>query len=43
MKVFLKNKIKSSYVLGYLLELIIKIWPFGKKKTFPKIPGSFFA
>jgi hypothetical protein len=26
-----EKKSKSFYVLGYLLELIIKIWRFGKK------------
>jgi hypothetical protein len=30
-KTFPKKK-KSFYILGYLLELIIKIWQFGKNK-----------
>jgi hypothetical protein len=29
----LKNQ-NPSYILGYLLELIIKIWQFGRKKFF---------
>jgi hypothetical protein len=31
-----KQKAESLYILGYLLELIIKIWLFGKK-----IPSKF--
>jgi len=29
-----KKKQESFYILGYLLELIIKIWRFGKKFVF---------
>jgi hypothetical protein len=34
------EKIKSFYILGYLLELIVKIWRFEKKKLFQNLVNS---
>jgi len=39
-----KKKTESFNILGYLLELIIKIWQSGKKKKIRDLPnlGHFF-
>jgi hypothetical protein len=40
-----KQKSESFYILGYLLELIIKIWQFGNTilPNLANLGGSFFS
>jgi hypothetical protein len=37
-----RKKEKSFYILGYLLELIINIWQFGKEKLKSSKCGPIF-